>query len=541
MSGRAGKYSVKCGQKFTPLTVREVLQPFDVNFAAWREVYARQITADLVINAVAPSFAFDNQWTFIEGAGAELFENEAMKARYQLSDSIRGALDKLRESRRIMQQNAATNSAVASLDTKTYEAIEYAQSFLMLSDIVLCSTMEYALRTLASLPSMYSRWPERESIGCPQDKFLHSFPDFAKVCFDVLYGAHCMHTKTHLVHTDLHANNITLNEYGIGCARLGGSLLVAGDEKLPTPVVAYITGKRGEADTFVFPYAGLTGTIIDFSRGIFGPAASEGLAREHGEKYPLMFYRDQESRVFKAIYRYAPGVVEKHRIAIKKLIATRFEDVFRALSYVDFIAAGHSFASTFEMYTPDPEYDQRKFDPAPECAKFAKHIEKVARTAFITHLHTLLDEKKRSDSAIPFAGEKLLHELFPGFLFSKMSTTPPWSPIARPPKPPVDTTKTGGKEDSPEFKQLLLCDIFNYNNEVVWSGRDYKSFPPWAKLETIAKHAPGIKIGDIVGRADPPVIESNALLVDKVSAQIRAEQDALDAPAGPTSSDQLLD
>jgi hypothetical protein len=143
--------------------------------------------------------------------------------------------------------------------------------------------------------------------------------------------------------------------------------------------------------------------------------------------------------------------------------------------------------------------------------EFAKQLEKASREAFISHLHAALegDAKKRQADRVPFAGDYLIPKLFAKRALSKQ----------------------------PEAK-LTACDIQMIGAPLRWDGRDYSKFPPWAQVGELEKHLDGAKLTDYTVRDVQVFLDSleTTALADIVAEQIRAEQDALDAPAATLSS-----
>lgn len=506
INGAQGALRVECGQKLTPLMSKEVSSPHDINFGAWRELYARQLASNLVINGVAPSLHLDNQWVYIEGADAGLFENTAMERKYRRGQTSKLSIESLRTARGIIAPEVPQSYAASSFDAHIYDAVEVAQSYLLTSNIAMCATMEHTRDTIASAPMLVARteFPEPALLLlCGDVKYMEKF------AFDVLYGAHCLHTKAHLIQADLHGNNFTLNrvvEVFRHVAAADGTFTF--EPAIQDPIMAYVAGPRGEADTFVFPYTGLVGTIIDFSRAIFGPGMQPALAEEFGQDFTRNFYRDQVTRAIRALHRYAPAFVEKNQEAVKALFLADFDTAFRVLSYIDFIAVGGSIARIFSEYKAQ-DSDRRQFRPAKECIEFAQLVEKKSRERLVVALHDAL-EKKRTGK-IPFAGEVMFEVLFAKWKYSP------------------------ARED---IKKSTLCDVYNYNAPLKWDGRDYETFPPWSRLDRIEEQLGGIKIAEVLGRSEQPFLD--ALIpspqVDIIAETLRAEQEALDRPAAATSS-----
>lgn len=540
---------VECGQKITPMTLRETMEPLDINYASWREEFARQQASNLVINAVCPSMPLSNQWFLIEGADGGLFENIAMLNKLKRGKTTEISVGHLREARHdlssILTDPTLEHSAVESLDSHVYDSIMQAQSYLLMSSVALCSTMEHTRITMGSLPRMYANSP----IARPFWTALITEPcHAAKYMFDILYGAHALHTRSHIIHSDLHANNFTLHQYSELFRPVanthkekkeGGARIVLPPVQyellLNNPIVAYVAGSRGEHDTFVFPYAGLVGCIIDFSRSIFGPGMNETLVKEFGADYTRNFYRDQIGRTLRAFHRHAPGFVEKHQEAIKGALLADPDAAFRVLSYVDFVSAGASTAHILtQPVPPDPRGipDLRKFQPVQACIDVCKRIEKVAREHLISRLHDLIAPTRDRTQKIPFAGDVLFHALFSEYQYTSFM---------------ANLTKRDQKTGAGEAKESLqtsknadytLCDVYNINVSIRWDGRDYDKFPPWARLDHIEKKLGGIKLSEILGRGVEPFLESliPSPRVDIIAETLRAEQSALDAPAAATSS-----
>jgi hypothetical protein len=368
--------------------------------------------------------------------------------------------------------------------------------------------MEHTRSTIASLPSFYTR------IGTvrPQyEKLVNDKHHFSKFAFDVLYAAHCLHTRAHMVHGDLHGNNFTMHQFvNVFKETRSEDGAIKFVPVVERPVIAYVAGPRGEADTYVFPYTGLLGCIIDYSRVIMGPALEPELKEEFGPDFPRGFYRDQVARALRTFHRYAPTFVEANQAAIKAALLDDFDLAFRVMSYVDFIAVGAALVHALTSYAP-VDTDLREFRPAKDCVEFARRVEKRARERLIVHLHDLVGRRRAPAPRVPFAGEALFADLFADYRFAAQR---------------------------PALAGATLCDAYNHGAPLRWDGRDYEKFPPWARLDKIEEKLGGVKIAEVLGRGVQPFLD--ALLpsshLDIIADTVRAEQEALDRPAAPTSS-----
>jgi hypothetical protein len=365
---------------------REVQQPFDFNLGAWRELEITRAVSDLVVQFVTPSFALYNQWSYVEHAGPGMFENAAMHERYARSRRLAGAVEGLRAGRHALDAldapnardpgaadsgmadlgvadlgvadlgvadlgapnpatlnlamlNPATlnlplqNYHTEELSSHIYEALDYAQSFLLTSDVAMMHTMEDVGRTLQSWPA-YIR-----GAGDPTPAAIALFANAgnaARVLFEYAYGVHCLHTLVGVAHGDLHSNNLTVFEWG---------RIEAVDRKAPPradgrrtftsmyedPVVIYATGTRADTtieDIYMFPADGISGALIDYSRAIVGPAFRSRLEAGRSAQYATNFYRDQVNRAMRTLHRYAPEYVAAHQDELKGIAYADFDSLF---------------------------------------------------------------------------------------------------------------------------------------------------------------------------------------------------------------------
>jgi hypothetical protein len=501
----------KCGQKLVPMLAREAMQVLDYNLAAWRELAIARLVGDITLNFISPSFALYNQWTFIEGGDVGIFENAAMGERYARGAAVEAAAAPLRAARRGVGL-ARPNYHTEELDAHLYESLEYAQSYLIMSPTVLLHTMEDVGWTLHSHPTFVRRavkqWP------AAVDAFAAPGPA-ARHLFELAYAAHCLHTRAGVAHTDLHCNNMTFYLWG------PDRKLDAPPPYYDDPVVAYVAGPRGEADTYVFPAAGSSACIIDYSRCILGPAFRGRLEEGRSPQYATNFYRDQVNRVMRALHRYAPEYVAAHQNAIKSAVLANLEAVFPALCAADFIAIGANLGALLEAEARavDPA-EARPFRVHPRAVALARQLEEVGRELLITGLHGLVNAAGARAPPPAFPGAAALERVFGEWLF------PRWA--AREPG---------------RVRTAQLVDAYNHGNAMRWRGDDYAAYPPWARLDEIERHLGAYRLTDLFG-PDFDVERFLAALrpgarIEVLAAQARAAQEKLDGKPISTASSWL--
>ncbi|MDE2099324.1 MAG: hypothetical protein KGL39_18870 [Patescibacteria group bacterium] len=511
--GAADFSVVQCGEKMIPMTISEAMEPRNINYSTWRELRARELSSNLVLNRVTPGLSLSNQWFCIEDTDIGLYDNKAMHARLRRGDVADKSVKSLREARRTIAPELTESAGAISMDAHVYESIETAQKYLLMSGKSLCLTAEHTGITLASLPRAYANNAHSPP---PFTLLITEATHTAKFLFDILYTAHCLHTKIGIIEGDLHANNMTLYQLSLLYKQTvvtneAKEIKVTFTPRIEKPVVAYVAGPRGESDTFVFPYSGLVGCVIDFSRALFGPQMRPELEEEHGKQFTQLFYRDQVARMLKILHKYAPSFTEKHQAAIKAAFFDDPEMSFRAMSYVDFVAAAGFSAKVLAGYAP-ADTDKRAFDVAKPCIEFLLGAEKVAREHLVLAMHDLIERKRATKLAIPFAGEVLLEKIFHRYKFS---------------------------ESAALMRGATVCDVYNYNLALTYDGRSYETFPPWARFDEMEKHLGPLKFTKLVKGGIKPFLDTlgTSSRIDAIAEVVRASQEALDAkPLEATSS-----
>ena len=488
--GDWSEFDVTCGQKVVPMFLSEATRVGDANLAVWRELAVAQAASDLALNFVSPSFGFYNQWTYIEGAGARLFDNGAMAERFARSAAVAPAADGIRAARAGLGA-AAPNYYTGELGAQLYEALDYGRSHLHTM-----AHVGFALRSLGAAARV-SMWP------LPQISGLVATRDgAARLLFEYAYAAHCLHTKVGAAHTDLHGNNLTVHRWA------KDRWAADAPPYYLNPVTAYVCG--AEAETYLFPTAGVSGCIIDYSRAIIGPAFRARLEAGRGARFATLFYRDQVNRVMRALHRYAPTYVEKNQEALKAATIANFSDVFAVLCAVDFIAIGRNVAAALRDALAEPAGAGPTFAVAPEAFEIAEAVEAAGLELFINGLHDLV---ARTPGRSP--GAEVLRRAFG-----------PWSFAER-----ADELLRPGA--------VQLVNAYNWNSPMRYSSLDYAAYPPWARLDQIEPHLGEYKITDIFERGVEPFLESlrPGARVEVIAEQLRVA--AADGTPAATASSWL--
>jgi hypothetical protein len=321
------------------------------------------------------------------------------------------------------------------------------------------------------------------------------------VLFGLAYSAHCLHSKVGVCHADLHGNNMTLYTWAYPSYKsLYG----------PNPIVAYVAGPRGEADTYVFDATGVAACIIDYSRSILGPGFRSRLEKDRSPQYADNIYRDQVNRVMRVLHGNAQVYVEKHQDKLKSAIIADFNLVFPVLCSVDFISIGAAVeAAMVRLQASGVEIKDLELG-----IQTARRLEEAAREMFITGLQDIVSGDRDKNALYP--GAALFEKIFGEWRF------PRWA--ARAPS---------------EAKSAQLVDAYNYNNPVEHEGENYAKWPSWAKIDEIERHLGDNKMTDLFSSGVEPLLDAmkTGSRVEVVAETVRAEQEKLDGrPVNAASS-----
>jgi hypothetical protein len=509
-SGKNSSLRARCGQKVAPLTLREAMNIGDLGHGPWREARVARWAGDLVINGIAPMFPIYNNWTIIS-SDRHMFENEPMYRKFERGDLAEKAAAHLREARKTMAPLVADFRA-QQFDAHMYETIVYAQESLVLSDSAICSVDEHVGPTIGSLPAIARK---SRSVAPAICRFFESGEMQERYLFDLCYGAHVLHTRVGVVHGDLHVNNMTLFEYAHRFHAEHRGKDVVYSEICPNPVVAYVIGDAGEADTYVFPHDGSFACLIDFSRATLGPSALARAARERGLEG---FGRSQAARALRILNHYIPNHVQPRQEKIKGLLLAEPAAMFELIAAVDFIAIGRNIAFLLgQVRDAEPEADDlRRFSVAAEGGALAAEVERHATEFLLEGLATLEHGGRRSRR--PPVGETIIRRVFEHRGFAA------WA---------------AARADA----EATLVDIYRATAPLSYSADEYETFPPWAKFEELEKHLDGSKITSSVtaGRTSRPFLESLGFDSYLSVLQNRAGRRAAQDPPGAETSSWIAD
>ncbi len=434
---------MSCGQKITPLSAIEAVKTDDINFNVWREIYIANLTSNLVLNLISPSFPFINNWFYIQNAHGGLFENLAMHEKYThsaVASDISRQLQDLDKFNYVKadRDEGAISSKFFRLSKSIHRSIIYADSDIKLTDLAVCVTSEYVGRTMRDLPTIVNHTQTTPDFN---QGYIRTFTDistFSRHMFEFIYAFYCMNSKIGIIHGDIHMNNATIFPL---------YTMMAKDKVIIEASVLYIVGQQ----CYVFPHTGLFSMIIDFSRAVVGD--STRLEHEFGPRYAEMYFIEQRLRVLQLIYNYFPKFVSKYRDQIEGLILTNFPLVFKAITVVDTFVI---MSNVLAMFALDNTFVTEQVKIAPGAHKLLKAIIARSETLFVDNMQALIDRKVTSVDELEWPNLTIIRELFADNVMD-----------------PADIIENA----------IQIVDVFNHNNDMKWDIEDYDTWGPLLSVD----------------------------------------------------------
>ena len=341
------------GQKLRPLNVGEVQEPLNIVYDQWREIFLSSKAADLLANIICPSFAVFVDWFYIKNSKKGLFDNEQQYQKLDHSERALSITRKLRETQRITYMRDKNskkflNGMFQTLYDKIEDPIDFAKANLMMSNVTLGFVTENVGRTIYDLPALEKSSVWNAAVG----DVLKNPVLFRKYMWDVCYALLALNVKCGMTHSDLHLNNVTIN-----------NLDTTSKTKNPWSVynvMGYWFGFETKG-----PYA----CIIDFSRGTINPREIE--------KYPYFSNREefdrfvdhQNTRIITVLDQTIPTFMKIHAEKIIELLKTDFDKFYKLYSAVD----TYNFCSKLSKYLSDKTTKKENIALLNHIVKISEH------------------------------------------------------------------------------------------------------------------------------------------------------------------------
>ena len=331
----SGQKKIWCntGFKMIPLNVSENQNCFNLHYKPWREYFAINKMADLVINCIAPGVPLFGTYYYISNSKKNLYDNKTQYLRLKNSEIAQEILKSLHEAQRgtywVTNANKKSDRKIKSwisnkfkkLDDKIQTPIEYATREIIMSDASLMFIVEHVGVTFSNVFVFLEQsvsFKERNGAMLTDA----GYPIFAKYIFNICFTLMSLNDQLGIMHGDLHLNNATIN---FGALR----------NNTDSHIIYDTYGGR-----YIFPHNYVNSFLIDFSRVIFDTEKYNLLADPNLPKSHKMFDNFEDMAAVdknELLNLYITVFPQKERMREELLVLFKrhFDAVFKLLSQLD--------------------------------------------------------------------------------------------------------------------------------------------------------------------------------------------------------------
>lgn len=458
------------GQKVIPLSVGEAIKINNITYPSWRELYLSYAVSDMVINGISPNFAISANWTYIEGVNQTMFDNQLIKEKYRQNEEVIEVINKLK----LLYKYSENIDNIEESRYKLFNIICNINSYKLLSNMAISRVDEFADVTIGTIPRTI------KTAKTPPPKyhnFLKNIHHFNKVIFDLMYGVHVLHKRVGAIHLDLHLNNMTIMEVNDGFYKKDKDKYKYIEDNIYH--TAFIID--GQKETYIFPFEGYYGAIIDFSDSVvsrkFLEFANNNITFDSFEN----IIDKEKDYIFEKLSSML-SYVRKYKDKVRGAIISDYENMFKAITAIDFVYITRNIRIMIERELID--YAN------PDIVKRIKELEDMSLEYLLTSVQNVVDNEGKE---ITFAGDVLLPQFFSVYTYSSINP------------------------------DLHIYEVYKFNAPWEHSGVSIDKYPPWAQKSVIEKKFGTSKAEEIFGTKDEPIsIDRDvhlAFLIEKMSSE----------------------
>lgn len=452
--------NVKFGQKIIPLNLSEMQNPFNIRYKPWREYLISEKIQSLIINGICSGLPMLGDYFFIRNTRKTLFDNYVQYMKMEHSDQAIGITRKLIDAQRgtfkpsnndgyislkpgnnvksVEQQNKDNlinkykddkddpdspdsaqeieewlSNKFRELHDKIKDPIEYAREEIIMSEMSLCVTSEYAGRTFYDAINICL---DNESYANDMGNPYENYDIWAKHIFELIYTLYCLNSRKGVIHGDLHLNNFTIQPQYFTKFRDVTSL--------KNPHMLFILDDN---HLFAFPTRQYHTVVIDFSRAIVRPSlldSFENFDIVHAKKLKLKeegkiqllrpeerseFLYEQVIRILKFYEMYFPDFTVPRKSSLSVLLLNNFDKLFPIFSGMDTYLAINNTILFFRKTGLDKKHLKH--------FKLLEGIVNRTEQLLTDTLEKIIEDPKSVDySIMQYTNRKLLDEFFSEYL-----------------------------------------------------------------------------------------------------------------------------
>ena len=458
------------GQKITPMSVGEVIKINNITYPVWRELYISYAASDMVINGISPHFAISANWSYIEGVDHDMFDNSIIRERYKQNDEVIEVINRLK----LLYKYSESIDNIEDSRQQIFNTMRKINSYKLLSNIAMCRIDEFVDSTIGTIPHTM------RTAQIPPPKyynFLKKIEYFDKIIFDLMYGIHTLHKKIGAIHLDLHLNNMTIMEVENDFYKKGKGKYVYDKDTIYH--TAYVID--GQRETYLFPFEGYYGTIIDFSDSVvsrnFLEFTSKSVTFDSFENII-----DREKDYIYEKLSSALSYARKYKDKVRGSIISNYEDMFKAITAIDFVSITRNIRIMLERDFSNYVHE--------DILHRIKELEDISLEHLLMSVQNVVDKEGKD---VKFAGDVLLSQFFSNYKYS------------------------------PSMDNVTVYEVYKFNAPWNHSSVSVDKYPPWADKNVVEKKYGLKKAEEVFGVRDRPMeIDRDvhlAFLVEKISTE----------------------
>lgn len=381
------KNKFEYGQKFFPLTYKEIMSSGDILFPTWHELVVADKCADLMLNFISPSFPGVGSWALIQNVGSDVYDNAAMREKYRHSIKVGEIIRKLHDVNKMnyldnKRMRGFINTQFAELSDNINKSIEFAEANIRLTDVMLCGFGEYTGRTFRDIPLLAQNMKHQDRTI--YENVLCNYEHFRRHIFEFIYSLLCMNMKLKVMHGDLHVNNITLMILKV----LTTSEDTIKNKGKEDKVVYILDGKK-----YFFEHDHSYSCIIDFSRAIYADSAS--LTDSFGVNYTRRYLKTQTYKTLNIISKYMPRFFNNFKTDIMDhAFFERFPLFFKVTTIMDVYCLATNMMSLLLTYK------EMKVDP--RIPELLTDIVTTAETLFVSRMKKIFTGELKTPEELDY-------------------------------------------------------------------------------------------------------------------------------------------
>lgn len=421
-----------CGMKILPILEIEMDNIMDINFRTWRELFINIILTSAAVNFISDGLPEVTGWAFIKNISENLYENQNIKERIEKNKKINFEVTEIEK-----HQNKKIDKKTSKQLLTSIKLLKSSTDLSKFSLLMFLKNKGYTVGNIIKFSNLSDisiwKFPNmKDDITNPR-----GIDYFEKLIFDLLLNLHIIHKKYYICHGDLHLHNMTCNTQKYRQYEQSYEDKKKSKKEFGIFIKDEYSIYNFADQLFIFRNFGISGSLIDFSRSIFGPKSSIYLQKHLPSNFIKKLLTSQRDPIISIITSHK--ILNDNKDILNKMMSENIELLFDILCLADFL----SMSRSIKLIVAD----------IPRYIKMLNNIEDIALSAIYCALTD-------SNSFI-----------MPNFLeiaaFEKYKIT----------------------EDAVKERDDIAL-FWNFDNEIKYDVFNYESLPPWLKIEDLSANIP---------------------------------------------------